>query len=200
MFTSVSRPREFDETEVLDRALEAFWRLGYDSCSIEHLVKVTRLQRQSLYNHFGGKDGLFLAVLGRYREHSKNELANLHRPEARLADLRTYMERVLTVQTRRGCGACLLVRTSFGPQIREARVRKVITAGAEEVRNAFVRLTERAVALGEVPVETDPQQCAAYLYTVLNGLAALAATGAAQQVTAVLDHTFQSLTRASANA
>jgi TetR/AcrR family transcriptional regulator, transcriptional repressor for nem operon len=192
----VSRPREFDETEVLDRALAAFWLLGYDACSIEHLVKVTRVQRQSLYNRFGGKNGLFLAVLGRYREHSKKELDNLSRPEAGLAELRDYMERVLNIQTSRGCGACLLVRTSFGPQIREARVRKVVTTGAEEVRSAFMRLAERAVALGEMPVGTDPQQCAAYLYTVLNGLAALSATGAAQHVTMVLDRTFQSLTGA----
>jgi TetR/AcrR family transcriptional regulator, transcriptional repressor for nem operon len=192
----MNRPREFQEQEVLDRALVAFWRLGYDACSIGHLVKSTGLQRQSLYNGFGDKDGLFLAVLKRYEQHSAAELSHLEQPDAMLSDLRAYMERVLAIQATRGCGACLLVRTAFGPQIREPRVRKAVTAGAQAVRACFVRLIERAVLSGELPKDTDPEQCAAYLYTVLNGLAALTKTGgSAAHVAAVLTHTFSSITR-----
>lgn len=193
----MSRPRGFDEDQVLDRALIAFWRLGYDACSIEHLVKSTGLQRQSLYNGFGDKDGLFLAVLKRYEQHSAAELARLEHPETTLSDLRAYMERVLSIQATRGCGACLLVRTAFGPQIREPRVRKAVTAGAHAVRACFVRVIQRAVLTGELPKETDAEQCAAYLYTVLNGLAALNKTGGSpEQAEAVLSHTFNSITRA----
>jgi TetR/AcrR family transcriptional repressor of nem operon len=192
----MSRPREFQEEEVLDRALLAFWRLGYDACSIGHLVKATGLQRQSLYNGFGDKDGLFLAVLARYQQHSAAELAQLDLPEAKLSDVRGYMERVLAIQASRGCGACLLVRTAFGPQIREPRVRKAVTAGAQAVRACFVRVLERAVLAGELPKGTDAEQCAAYLYTVLNGLAALTKTGgSAEHVAAVLRHTFSSIAR-----
>ena len=193
----MSRPREFDETEVLDRALLTFWRVGYDACSIRDLVKSTGLQRQSLYNGFGDKDALFLAVLKRYEQHSASALAELDRPEATLMDLRGYMEGVLAIQATRGCGACLLVRTAFGPQIRNPRVRKVITAGAEAVRACFVRVIQRAVLARQVPEQTEPEYCAAYLYTVLNGLAALIKTGgSSEQVAAVLDHTFASLSRA----
>jgi TetR/AcrR family transcriptional repressor of nem operon len=191
----MSRPREFEEAEVLDRALTAFWRLGYDACSIRDLVKSTGLQRQSLYNGFGDKDALFVAVLKRYERHSAAELAKLDHPGATLSDLRQYMEGVLTIQSTRGCGACLLVRTAFGPQIRQPRVRKVVTAGAQAVRACFVRVLERAVLSGELPADTQPEECAAYLYTVLNGLAALSRTGgSSEQVAAVLTRTFRSLT------
>ena len=193
----MSRPREFEEEQVLDRALSAFWRLGYDACSIGHLVKSTGLQRQSLYNGFGDKDGLFLAVLARYEQHSTAELAELERADAPLPALRAYMERVLAIQATRGCGACLLVRTAFGPQIREPRVRKAVVAGAQAVRSCFVRVLERARLAGELAKATDTEQCAAYLYAVLNGLAALSKTGGhSEQVTAVLNHTFDSITLA----
>jgi TetR/AcrR family transcriptional repressor of nem operon len=193
----MSRPRQFEEAEVLDRALGAFWRLGYDACSIGQLVKSTGLQRQSLYNSFGDKDALFLAVLKRYQQHSAAELAQLDRPDATLADVRAYMERVLAIQASRGCGACLLVRTAFGPQIREPRVRKAVTAGAQAVRECFVRVVERGVSSGELPKHTDPESCAAYLYTVLNGLAALMRTGGEpHQAAEVLSQTFRGLTRA----
>ena len=194
----MSRPREFEEAEVLDRALSAFWRLGYDACSIGHLVKSTGLQRQSLYNGFGDKDGLFLAVLARYEQHSAAELAALEQAPEKLPALRAYMERVLAIQASRGCGACLLVRTAFGPQIREPRVRKAVTAGAQAVRACFGRVLERARLAGELSKSTDPEQCAAYLYTVLNGLAALSKTGGSpEHVSAVLNHSFDSITRGS---
>ena len=190
----MSRPREFEEAEVLDRALGAFWRLGYDACSIDQLVKSTGVQRQSLYNSFGDKHALFLAVLERYQQHSATELAELERPDATLADMRAYMERVLAIQASRGCGACLLVRTAFGPQIRDARVRKAVAAGAQAVRKCFVRVVERAVLSGELPKNTEPASCAAYLYTVLNGLSALARTGgSSDQIAEVLQHTFRTL-------
>jgi TetR/AcrR family transcriptional repressor of nem operon len=193
----MSRPREFEEAEVLDRALAAFWRLGYEACSMSELVKSTGLQRQSLYNSFGDKDALFLAVLKRYQRHSAAELGQLDRPDATLADLRAYMERVLAIQAARGCGACLLVRTAFGPQAREPRVRKAVTAGARAVRECFVRVVERAVRSGELPKETEPESCAAYLYAVLNGLAALTRTGGeARQAADVLDQTFRGLMHA----
>lgn len=193
----MSRPREFEEAEVLDRALAAFWRLGYDACSIDQLVKATGLQRQSLYNTFGDKDALFLAVLKRYEQHSAAELSQLDRADASLADVRAYMERVLAIQAARGCGACLLVRTAFGPQIRDPPVRKAVTAGARAVRECFVRVVERGALAGELPKGTDPESCAAYLYAVLNGLSALTRTGgSADQVAEVLSHTFRSLKRA----
>lgn len=191
----MSRPREFEEAEVLDRALSAFWRLGYDACSIGHLVKSTGLQRQSLYNGFGDKDGLFLAVLARYETHSAAELAKLEQAAPHLPALRAYMERVLALQATRGCGACLLVRTAFGPQIREPRVRKAVTTGAQAVRSSFARVLERALLSGELPKGTDSEPCAAYLYTVLNGLAALSKTGGrAEHVDSVLNHAFDSIT------
>ena len=196
----MSRPREFEEEQVLDRALSAFWRLGYDACSIGHLVKSTGLQRQSLYNGFGDKDGLFLAVLARYEQHSTAELAELERADAPLPALRAYMERVLAIQATRGCGACLLVRTAFGPQIREPRVRKAVTAGAQAVRSCFVRVIERARLSAELPKDTDAEPCAAYLYTVLSGLGALSKTGGSpEHVAAVLNHTFASITRSRRN-
>ena len=188
---SVNRPRDFLEDEVLDRALMAFWRLGYEACSITQLVKYTGVQRQSLYNSFGDKDGLFLAVLKRYEAHSAAELAALRTPEATLSDVRRYMERVLGIQSARGCGACLLVQTAYGTQIRNARVRRVVMSGASAVRAGFVGAIERAVRRGELPERTHVEQYAAYLYAVLNGLSALRRTGGSdEQVAAVLNQVF----------
>lgn len=59
----MGRPREFDETSVLDAAAAAFRRRGYAATSIDHLVEATGVHRGSLYGAFGSKHGLFLRVL-----------------------------------------------------------------------------------------------------------------------------------------
>lgn len=195
------RPREFEEHEVLDRALNVFWRLGYDGSAVSDLVTATGLQRQSLYNAFGDKQGLFVATLARYRQHVSESLVELGREDADIAALRRYMERVLEAQRKGGFGACLLVKSAFGDGPRDPRVRAAIEAGAGAVRNAFAGVIERLRNAGQLRSTVDPVATASYLYTVLNGLSALARTGGKpRQIADVLTLTFNSLPLSSGDA
>lgn len=63
----VSRTRAFDTDAVLDAAVGAFWRRGYEATSLADLEEATGLSRSSLYQAFDSKHGLFTAALERYR-------------------------------------------------------------------------------------------------------------------------------------
>ena len=69
------RPRQFDEEQALERALELFSKQGYAATSMADLVEHTGVSKQSLYNTFGDKRSLFLAALDRYCERSDAGLA-----------------------------------------------------------------------------------------------------------------------------
>jgi AcrR family transcriptional regulator len=62
------RPREFDADEALDRALEVFWRRGYEAASIAELTEAMGINRPSLYAAFGNKEALFRKALDRYAQ------------------------------------------------------------------------------------------------------------------------------------
>jgi len=62
----MARPRGYVREEVLDKAMELFWRLGYEGAHLAALVEQTGLNRFSLYKEFGGKAGLFEATLERF--------------------------------------------------------------------------------------------------------------------------------------
>ncbi|MDP4097797.1 TetR/AcrR family transcriptional regulator [Paenibacillus sp. P96] len=62
----MARHKEFDMTEVLDRAMDHFWRHGYDGTSMQELVHHVGIKAQSLYNAFGGKRDLYFAALKHY--------------------------------------------------------------------------------------------------------------------------------------
>src|SRR3954467_8904044 len=62
----VGRPREFDVETALDRALEVFWRKGYEGASLPDLTRAMGINRPSLYAAFGNKQELFRRALDRY--------------------------------------------------------------------------------------------------------------------------------------
>ena len=57
------RPRSFDETEALERAIQVFWSKGYDGVTIDDLVAGMGVGRPSLYAVFGDKRTIFLRAL-----------------------------------------------------------------------------------------------------------------------------------------
>ena len=59
----MGRARSFNEAEVLDRAAVVFRNTGYEGTGVEELLQAVGLHRGSLYQAFGSKRGLFIAVL-----------------------------------------------------------------------------------------------------------------------------------------
>ena len=60
------RTKEFDETEVLDQALELFRTRGFKHTSFADLVDELGVSRQSLYDTYGDKHTLYHSALQRY--------------------------------------------------------------------------------------------------------------------------------------
>jgi len=187
----MARPIEFDMEHVLNQALGAFWNLGYAGCSFQSLTTETGMSRQSIYNAFGDKDGIFQAAVSHYKEKVSAELQPLNAPTAQVGDIRTFITTSLKAQERHGPGACFLVITAFGPKAQEPQIQGAIEEGAHLVRSAF----ENALGISKAHLDgRAPKDVAAYLYCVMNGLSALLQTGGeTAQADAALDHVFQSI-------
>lgn len=62
------RPKTFDRDAALDKALELFWRHGYEGTSLSDLVEATGAKAPTLYAEFTNKEGMFRAAVDRYTE------------------------------------------------------------------------------------------------------------------------------------
>jgi AcrR family transcriptional regulator len=60
-------PRPVREQQLLDVAEEQFATRGYDSASIEEIARLAGVTRPIVYDHFGDKEGVYLACLRRAR-------------------------------------------------------------------------------------------------------------------------------------
>jgi TetR/AcrR family transcriptional regulator, transcriptional repressor for nem operon len=56
----MGRDRSFDESEILEKAADAFSLHGYSGTSVAMLTEATGVGKQSLYNTFGDKEALYL--------------------------------------------------------------------------------------------------------------------------------------------
>jgi TetR/AcrR family transcriptional regulator, transcriptional repressor for nem operon len=63
---NMARPREFDETAVLNAATELFWSRGFEAASSRELADRMGLTTASLYNAYSDKRTLYRQVLERY--------------------------------------------------------------------------------------------------------------------------------------
>jgi len=175
------RPRAFDIDEALDRAVDVFWRQGYEGTALSDLTEAMGINRPSLYATFGNKDALFRKVLDRYIEGPGAYAARaLDLPTAReVVEALVYGAINLTAgpNTPRGC---LNVRgaQACGPDgelaRREAQTRR--TAGETKL----VRRLGRARTEGDLPAGADPADLARYVLTVTDGIAVQAAGGASR--------------------
>jgi AcrR family transcriptional regulator len=173
------RPRQFDINQALDRALEVFWRKGYEGTSLPELTKAMGINRPSLYAAFGNKEALFRRALDRYAEGPAGYVQEaLNQPTARAVAERLLYGTIDLLTDPRYPRGCLLVQGALACGAAAESVRQELVArrmaGEADIRRRF----ERAVADGDLPAETDPADLARYLVTVNRGMAVLAAGGA----------------------
>jgi AcrR family transcriptional regulator len=74
----MARPRQFDEERVLRAIRDQFWDAGYAATSLEDLVHVSGLGKDSLYAAFGDKHQLFLRALRSYTDVSRGSVVSGH--------------------------------------------------------------------------------------------------------------------------
>ena len=64
----MARNKSFDQVEFVKDAVNLFWENGYHQTSIQDLVKKLGVNRASLYDTYGDKEGLFKKCLKTYRD------------------------------------------------------------------------------------------------------------------------------------
>lgn len=69
----MGRSKEFDESEVLQKAMELFWKQGYEKTSMRDLVTHMGIHRKSIYDTFGDKHSLYLKAVEYYSEFSSTK-------------------------------------------------------------------------------------------------------------------------------
>jgi AcrR family transcriptional regulator len=172
------RPRAFDTDAALDRALDVFWRQGYEGTALSDLTAAMGINRPSLYAAFGNKEDLFRKVLDRYVDGPGAYAADaLNLPRARdVVERLLYGAVDLTAgpTTPRGC---LYVRNTQACAPESDPVRQEVISRRQASTAALRQRLERARSEGDLPADCDPATLAQFVMTITDGIATQAANG-----------------------
>ncbi|MFQ6552668.1 TetR/AcrR family transcriptional regulator [Aestuariibius insulae] len=169
------RPRSFDDDAVIDAAMLAFWRGGYDGTPIGALEEATGVKRISLYNAWGDKEGLFVAALDRYHEGAKEVYEGTVAGGGLDGIQRLF--RAMSAPAEEDApvhSGCLMVNTVLDVRRMSDPVRRKVEGYRSMIQDAFLTALRNARDAGEM--EGDDETLAAradFLLATLWGLLAL---------------------------
>ncbi|HWA47960.1 MAG TPA: TetR/AcrR family transcriptional regulator [Dongiaceae bacterium] len=177
------RPRAFDRDQALRRAMEVFWRHGYETTSINDLTSAMGINAPSLYAAFGDKERLFREAVELYSkiEGVAPERALREGPTACAAieaALRANVELFSDPEKPSGC-MIVLADTNLSPG--HERVREHLVQLRSEIERGMRKRLDRGAAAGEIPPDADLAAIAAFYRTVLEGLSIRARDGASRR-------------------
>jgi TetR/AcrR family transcriptional repressor of nem operon len=172
----MARPREFDETEVLEAALGLFRAKGFDGTTLAELEQATGLGRGSLYGAFGDKRALFLKVLGRYFETAMAcRLECLRTPGAgRAAIVALFRDIARSASADRERKGCMLTNCSVELADRDPDLACQAARGLDRFEHAFAGAIRTAQERGEIAARRDPARLARFLTVCMEGMLVLA--------------------------
>ncbi len=172
--------KKFNESEVLDSAMLAFWRHGYEGTSMQDLVDATGINRGSIYAAFSSKRELFLRALRHYdrvyRERHLRRVSETHPPRDAIIEAFVSAARVPD-DAGRPCG-CLLVNSALELSPHDPEVNTLVQQSLRAVERFFLMHIEAARQAGEIAAEVDARATAQALLGLFLGLRVLARSDA----------------------
>jgi len=172
LFSIMARTKDFDENEVLTRAMNLFWSRGYGATSMEDLVNELGISRSSLYDTYTDKHTLFIKALGNYQHMSAEKIREIaaHPGSAKetvkkLIELSTV--NFLAGKNRKGC---FLVNAGVEVAPHDKEVNNMVCQNDQEMEEVFYQLILKVKKKGEIKNKRDARSLARFIFNTVKGL------------------------------
>ena len=179
----MARPREFDETTVLEAAMNCFWAQGFEQTSVRDLAERMGITGASLYNAFGDKRSLYRQAFVHYLAQTvRDRVARLEQLPPVTA-IRTFfdeiIERSVSDTQRRGC---MLVNAALELAPYDPEFQKLVAEEMIFIESFFRRCVAAGQRDGSIPNTRTAGDLGKVLLTVLLGIRVLARTRPQREV------------------
>lgn len=183
----MSRPRMFDEVEVIASVSRAFAKTGYAGTSVDDLVAATGLGRQSLYNAFGGKKELFMRALLSETEDAVAAVEVLrHGVDSPIVRIRAQLLRVAITYGSAREQPSLFVKAAMELSSQDPEVAASVLRTFSDMQAHYRACIIEAQEAGEVEAEADADALGAFFLALIEGMAVLGGSGVSRtKLTAV---------------
>ena len=178
----LGRPRAFDSDKALEKALEVFWRKGYDGTSLADLTDAMGINKPSLYAAFGNKEQLFIKAIELYESRPNAFFfeALSQKTAYAVAEYMLFSAADELADDSHPNG-CVIVQGALSCSEAAASVKEALITKRLRHETQIAQRFSEAKQAGDLPESADPEVLARYLGTVLQGMTIQVTNGADKQ-------------------
>lgn len=170
------RTKQFNEEEVLNKAMELFWKKGFHATSIQDLVDYLGINRASIYDTYGGKNALFDKAFQNYREISFESLRTLllSEPDIKKGFRKLFQLAIEDTRTDALQKGCFVVNTITELVPGDSILLEKLKQNSANAEQLFTSYIQKGMEEGNIDASKNAKAIAFTLFTLFNGLRVLA--------------------------
>lgn len=177
---TIGRPLEFNPDIALESAMQLFWRKGYESSSLQELLRTMGLSKSSFYQAFKSKHALFQRCIQHYQKSLNDEMrSQLKKTNSAKTFINTVFNNVANETSgsdaRRGC---LLMNTASEFAQTDQEIADLVSSSIDSITSVFELAIQQAQQQGEISSDKDARTLATYLVSNMSGLKNMVKAGA----------------------
>jgi TetR/AcrR family transcriptional repressor of nem operon len=168
----MARTKDFDENEVLTKAIELFWRKGYNGTSMQDLVDGLGISRSSLYDTYTDKHTLFVKALESYQTAGAAKIQDIidnsgsaKQTIKKLLELSTTD--LLDDKQQKGC---FMVNAEVEVAPHDTEVSSLVCKNDQQMEEAFYQVIQKGKHTGEIKNQQDARALARFIINTVKGM------------------------------
>lgn len=165
----MARNVEFDERLAVSKAMDVFWKKGYNGASTRDLTEAMGISNSSFYNTLGDKHQLFIKAIKHYTESRMDSATKLLQPiKSPLKAVEKFVNSSIYAITNEP-NSCLTIKTTFEVAMGDEAVQRIIKADNEFTYNLLIGLISKAIELKEIRISDDAEMLTDYIINQFTG-------------------------------
>jgi TetR/AcrR family transcriptional repressor of nem operon len=180
----MARKLDFDEKELLNKAVDLFWHKGYYATSAQDLVDGLGLSRSSIYNTYTDKKTLFTKALQQYQAQNTNAVLTLLTNAGDAEEVITKLLWAVVRESREDelAKGCFMVNTAVELSNHDKDVALIVSQNQQSVEDALTKIMEKGQRDGQFKTLQHPKSMAQFIFSTISGLRVSARSGAGEEV------------------
>lgn len=164
----MARKKEYIEEEVLEKAMNLFWRKGYEATSMKMLEEEMGINKFSIYSGFGNKNGLYVKAMKMYRVRLGEITNKLAASSNGVSGIKQYFYDFIEFAKEKGlCKGCLITNTANEIDDKtDANILAEISKFSHDVKQLFINNLQQDLTKDKKIIEEQ----ADYLLIAMVGL------------------------------
>jgi AcrR family transcriptional regulator len=176
------RPRVFDMDEALDKALEIFWKRGYEGASIAELTETLGINKPSLYAAFGNKEELFKKSLSRYVAGPVAFIQEAVNQPTAYEVARSFLIKAVEFFTdMKHPKGCLIVQAALSDSEGSQLVKDLLAKYRYSYEQLLAKRFGKAKKEGDLPDDANAETLAKFLSTLHQGMSIQVTSGTSKR-------------------